>query len=64
MELDVDPRQPSRSAGRLAGALRICGSWVWPSTMTARSSGTARREYSYWAECECPDDCLRDHENE
>jgi len=22
------------------------------------------RPYSFWAECECPDDCLRDHENE
>ena len=20
--------------------------------------------YSYWAECECPGDCLRDHANE
>jgi hypothetical protein len=20
--------------------------------------------YSFWADCECPDDCLRDHENE
>jgi len=22
------------------------------------------RSYSFLAECECPDDCLRDHENE
>jgi len=27
-------------------------------------AGPGRRQYSYWAECECPDDCLRDHENE
>jgi hypothetical protein len=20
--------------------------------------------YSFWADCECPDDCLRDHDNE
>jgi hypothetical protein len=26
--------------------------------------GTGRRQYSYWADCECPGDCLRDHENE
>lgn len=26
--------------------------------------GPGRRKYSYLAECECPDDCLRDHENE
>jgi hypothetical protein len=25
-------------------------------------AGTPR--YSFWANCECPDDCLRDHENE
>jgi hypothetical protein len=24
----------------------------------------AMRPYSYSSECECPDDCLRDHENE
>ena len=24
----------------------------------------AARAYSFWAECECPGDCLRDHENE
>jgi hypothetical protein len=22
------------------------------------------RPYSFWAECECPDACLRDHDNE
>jgi hypothetical protein len=26
--------------------------------------GPGRPHYSFWAECECPDDCLRDHENE
>jgi len=25
---------------------------------------TAARPYSFLSECECPDDCLRDHENE
>jgi hypothetical protein len=28
-----------------------------------RSTPVAR-PYSFWSECECPDDCLRDHENE
>lgn len=28
------------------------------------SSKPARRPYSFWADCECPGDCLRDHENE
>jgi hypothetical protein len=26
--------------------------------------GPGARRYSFWADCECPDDCLRDHENE
>ena len=25
---------------------------------------TDARPYSFQSECECPDDCLRDHENE
>jgi hypothetical protein len=24
----------------------------------------ATRRYSFWTDCECPDDCLRDHANE
>lgn len=27
-------------------------------------AGPGLRRYSFWAECECPDDCNRDHENE
>ncbi len=26
--------------------------------------GPRKSQYSYWAECECPGYCLRDHENE
>ncbi len=26
--------------------------------------GPGLRRYSFWADCECPDDCLRDHGNE
>jgi hypothetical protein len=26
--------------------------------------GPGRRDLSWWAECDCPNDCLRDHENE
>lgn len=26
--------------------------------------GPSTRQYSYWAECNCPGDCPRDHENE
>jgi hypothetical protein len=33
-----------------------------PNGPGTRPSGT--RQHSYWAECNCPGDCLRDHENE
>lgn len=26
--------------------------------------GPGLRRYSFWADCECPDDCTRDHQNE
>jgi hypothetical protein len=26
--------------------------------------GSRSPAYSFWAECECPGDCLRDHANE
>ncbi len=26
--------------------------------------GPGQRRYSFWADCECPDDCLRDHETD
>jgi hypothetical protein len=33
-------------------------------TDRARSVNESPRPYSFLSECECPDDCLRDHENE
>ena len=30
----------------------------------ATSSGPTAYAYSFTSECECPSDCLRDHENE
>ena len=43
-------------------------SHLWALGLTVDEDGSVvgpgRRQYSYWAECECPDDCLRDHENE
>lgn len=32
----------------------------WDGTVV----GPGLRRYSFWSECECPDDCARDHENE
>ncbi len=63
MGLDVDLRQPVEE---IDGSLQP--SRPWPLGLAVddgRSlAGPRRPQYSYWAECECPDDCPRDHENE
>ena len=41
---------------------------LWMIGIAVESDGTLAgpglRRYSFWAECECPDDCNRDHGNE
>ena len=68
MDLKVDIRQAVHATvGRLEPSRTWApgltddedGSFVGSGT---RKSGM--RQYSYWAECGCPGDCLRDHENE
>ena len=63
MQLNFDPGLPAKpTAGsaepwhrRILGLLGVdAGPRVVP----------ALRPYSFLTECECPDDCLRDHENE
>jgi hypothetical protein len=63
MDLRFESRQPVMDA---AGSPE---SWIQRAPGLAvddeRSlAGPGRRPYSYWAECECPGDCPRDHENE
>ena len=64
MELDVGTGQPVRGA---IGSMEP--SHLWILGLAADDSQVARprpqgRSYSYLTECECPEDCLRDHENE
>jgi hypothetical protein len=56
MEVKVDPRQPVQQTvgSREPGLTDRDGRLVRPGV----------RQYSYAAECECPDDCPRDHDNE
>lgn len=37
---------------------------VAAATDRARTAQAVPRPYSFLSDCECPDDCLRDHENE
>ena len=63
MQLIVDQRRPLE---RLAGSDQPSSQWFsGPDTAPARPSVEDHvPAYSYASDCECPDDCLRDHENE
>lgn len=63
MELKMDLRQP---VAPTVGSLEPSHLWVLGLALDDDGSiaGPGRRRYSDWTECECPDDCLRDHENE
>ncbi len=63
MTLDIDPRQPVMEP---VGSLEPSHVWVLGLVIDAdgRLAGPGKQPYSYLAECECPHDCLRDHENE
>jgi hypothetical protein len=63
MELRMDLQQPVRG---LVGSMEPSHLWIvgLAAPDGGPISGPQSRPYSFWAECECPDDCLRDHENE
>ncbi len=63
MELMVDLRQPVQET---VGSLEPSHLWVLGLALDDQGTlvGLGTRQYSFWADCECPDDCLRDHENE
>ncbi len=63
MDLKVDQRHRIENA---VGSLEPSHPWVLGLAVEEYGSLVAPtlRPYSYRAECECPDDCLRDHENE
>lgn len=56
MQLSIEVRQPNQQT---AGSKELLDAWI-----LGLVDDGPRVEYSYTSECECPDDCLRDHENE
>jgi hypothetical protein len=54
----------TRTQGVGAAVLMILRNIVAAVTDRARTAKVDPRPYSFLSECECPDDCLRDHENE
>ena len=63
MQLTVDVRQPIQQTAATQDSSRR---WILDPFAADEDGGarTSGRPYSFFADCECPDDCLRDHENE
>jgi hypothetical protein len=63
MELRIDLRQPVHET---VGSSEPSHRWIvgFAAIDFGRFAERQGRRYSYLGECECPDDCLRDHENE
>lgn len=61
MQLEIEVRQPTQ---RTAGTAELSHPWILGLVDDSPRQESALRPYSYTTECECPDDCLRDHENE
>lgn len=55
-----EPRKPSVGSALLSTLRNLLA--AAPDRGTALNAEP--RPYSFLSECECPDDCLRDHENE
>lgn len=56
------PQSPKQSVG--AAVLSRLKILLSATTDRGQVSTPALRPYSFLSECECPHDCLRDHENE
>jgi len=63
MDLNGDPGRSIKESGSSLAPSHL---WVLGLAVDDDGSlvGPGKRQYSYWAECECPGDCLKDHENE
>ena len=63
MNIPLALPQP-RNQGVALALLSRLKSLVSATTDRDAAGSTDTRPYSFQSECECPDDCLRDHENE
>ena len=61
MQLTIEVRQPTQQT---AGSMEPLDPWILGLVNDGPRVEPAMRPYSYMSECECPNDCLRDHENE
>jgi hypothetical protein len=62
MQLNFDVHPSTRPS---AGSAEPSDGWVLGLAAEDSQPAMSRTPlYSFLADCECPDDCLRDHENE
>jgi|SoimicmetaTmtHPA_FD_contig_31_13383480_length_542_multi_1_in_0_out_0_2 hypothetical protein len=63
MELRMDLQEPAHGA---VGSMQLSRPWMLglATVDDGPLADPGARPYSYRADCECPQDCLRDHENE
>ena len=61
MQLNIEVRQRVQQK---AGSAEPSNPWILGLVDDGPRAEPGLRPYSYTSECECPDDCLRDHENE
>jgi hypothetical protein len=64
--MEPQPQKPATSTTDPLAALDRRNLWVVGLAVDDDGGivGPGLGRYSFWADCECPDDCLRDHENE
>jgi hypothetical protein len=61
MQLNSDVNPSTRQS---AGAAEPSNWWVLGAVEDDQLFMAPTPRYSFQGDCECPDDCLRDHENE
>jgi hypothetical protein len=64
--MNVRDKDPTTTAGERGDPLDRRNLWVLGLVVEPDGTivGPGLRRFSFWAACECPDDCSRDHENE
>jgi hypothetical protein len=62
--MNISIALPQSTSQSLASAVLSRLKNLVSATSDREGSSTDPRPYSFLSECECPDNCLRDHENE
>ena len=64
MDMTLEQRRRPQEQGVASAVLALLKSRFSTEADHGRRITPVLRPYSFQSACECPDDCLRDHENE